>query len=169
MELNSELQADMPSVLMGEMTFAEKLKDLMERHRLSQEDLAEMVGTYQSQISRWFNDGLRPSVPFALRVARAFRVPLEYLIDDEMEEPPGPTITQHEWDVIDLMRGFKLDRATAMRGLAIVAERQPPNPAETERAKPPPPAPPPPERLDAPVHTRDRQPARKPTKRGKAG
>lgn len=112
--------------VMSGMDFAAKVKLLLERYRMSQADLAEAVGTHQPQVSKWLNGGVMPSMPLALRVARALKVPLDFLMDDELEELPRPVeLPQDEANVLNVYRSLKrtgsLDEDEAITGLASAA------------------------------------------------
>jgi transcriptional regulator with XRE-family HTH domain len=124
-----ELQTDMRQALMGDMEFAEKIRLLMGRERLSQADLAAAVGTHQPQVTKWLTSGVRPSLPFALRLARALRVSLDYLMDDTLEEPSGD-LSDDERQILEIARVVGYE--TAIRRLTVAPEPRP-----IEQEKPP--------------------------------
>lgn len=85
-------------------TFSEKVRQRMEERRLSQQALAEAVGTSQSQVSSWLNQGAIPSTPFALKVARTLQLPLEYLVDDAMDVPQA-ALSETEQLILETVKG----------------------------------------------------------------
>jgi transcriptional regulator with XRE-family HTH domain len=109
----------MRQALMGDMEFAEKVKILMGREKLSQADLAEAVGTHQPQVSKWINNGVKPSLPFAIRIARALRVSLDYLMDDSLDEEIAG-ISDDERQILSIARVIGLE--TAIRRLTVAPE-----------------------------------------------
>ena len=99
-----ELQPHMPNALMSGMEFAPKLRKLMFDRRMSQVELAERVGTHQPQVSKWLSGEAVPRTPTMLRIARAVGVPLDFLVDDEMDEPPGPLLSPGELAILRMVR-----------------------------------------------------------------
>jgi transcriptional regulator with XRE-family HTH domain len=104
------------------MGFAEKVRYLLKQQRLSQSDLAKAIGTNQPQVSRWLESAnTLPKVPYLLKIARALSVPVDYLIDDEVDEPPAKQeLTEDEKALLRLYRALKpaLGEDEAMRRLA---------------------------------------------------
>ena len=58
--------------------FASQLRSLMNRRRITQQDLAERIGTTQAMISRYIRGETIPSVMVARRIAKV----LGYSLDD---------------------------------------------------------------------------------------
>lgn len=69
------------------MEFSAKLTKLRTDRRLSQEELGAMVGLHQSRVSKWENGEGIPTMPQALRLARALGVGIEFLADDSLDTP----------------------------------------------------------------------------------
>lgn len=131
----------MLQALMERMNFSEKVKALLESHRMSQAQLAEVVGTHQPQVSKWLNSGVVPSIPLALRVARALKVPLDYLVDDAQDDLRLPSeLGDDERAIIDLYRDLELSRQEAVKRLATPLERFPKNLVAHDEAGEEPPA-----------------------------
>lgn len=61
---------------------------LRDRHGLNNSQLAELVGTYPTQVGRWCSGQYTPRLHEAVGLARAFGVSLDYLVDDAQDEPP---------------------------------------------------------------------------------
>ena len=94
------------------MEFRAKLAKLRQERGLSQGDLGTAVGLHQSRISKWEKGDGEPSMKQAARLAITLRVPLDYLADDAIDEPPAPALTADE--AILLWMARKLGVETAM-------------------------------------------------------
>lgn len=127
----------MPSTRIGtaitipSMTFDDKLNKLCQAHRLTnQREFAELVGTSKSTANRWLSGQSVPDMQEALKLARLFGVPLEYLADDDVSElPPEVSYEQRKtmeyaerlgWD--DALQ--QLAAALAMRGEHIFVDEE---------------------------------------------
>lgn len=114
------------------MTFSAKVRDLLKRHRLSQADLAEAIGTNQPQISRWLEKDRPPQkTALLLRLARSLGTSVDFLIDDAMDEPPAPPeLTEDERYLLRTYRNSGIDADTAARrimerpGSRFIPERE---------------------------------------------
>jgi transcriptional regulator with XRE-family HTH domain len=84
------------------MGWPEKIRRHREKARLSQGELAEMVGVRQSRISQWENGRGEPGPGELFRLSRALGVTLDYLADDSADEPPTPTPQLSPDDVVRL-------------------------------------------------------------------
>lgn len=73
------------------MTFASKLTGLLEARKLSQKGLADLIGSNQTQVSRWVNGESTPDLTTGCAIALELNVPLHFLADDSQEEPPALT------------------------------------------------------------------------------
>lgn len=71
------------------MTFASKLSRLLEARKLSQKGLADLIGSNQTQVSRWVNGESIPDLAVGYAIALELTVPLHFLADDSQEEPPS--------------------------------------------------------------------------------
>jgi transcriptional regulator with XRE-family HTH domain len=106
---------------MQRMKLFEKLNRLADERGLSQRRIAACfgeVGKWKDKINDWFNDKRKPSLVEGLALARCLGVPLEYLADDAMDDPPAPELTEDERAVLDLYRALGLSRAAALRALS---------------------------------------------------
>ncbi len=68
-------------------SFSEKLKDARENLDISQAELAEKVGLSQRSITAYENENTIPRGNTLKKLARALNVTVEYLINDEVENP----------------------------------------------------------------------------------
>jgi len=76
---NDELRHVVDEMDREEATFAERLRDLISRKRLTQEQLAARIGVGQSAISNMLNRQCRPQKRTVLRLAEALAVKPEEL------------------------------------------------------------------------------------------
>lgn len=125
------------------MKIAEKLAKLREDRGLTIIGLANRLGLHKTQIDRYEDTtGTRgPTYDRALLIARFYRVPLEWLCDDEAPWPPPVGQTEKEQALWLLVRTMGVDEALArLAGLPSEPRsvaRQGAGPA-TEGAPPPP-------------------------------
>lgn len=99
------------------MRLDEKLKKLCDENGWdSQTDLVRIAKIPKSTVHRWMNGTtLRPKVEHVLKLARAIRVPVEYLLDDAMHELPAKDeLTSDEVQVLELYRALKEDPAEGL-------------------------------------------------------
>jgi transcriptional regulator with XRE-family HTH domain len=80
------------------MTLSDKLKWLCGERRWGQADLMRAMGgdVSKSAMSDWFKGKFRPDLDSTLRMARALKVPLDYLADDALDEPPVSDLSDDE-------------------------------------------------------------------------
>lgn len=109
------------------MTLGEKLHKLCNEKGWTQSRLLKAVpGASKSSMSNWFSGKHRPDLESAMAIARILGVPLDYLADDDQDDPPAPALPKDEEDVLDFYRSLKrtghIDKDTAITGLAIAAK-----------------------------------------------
>lgn len=63
----------------------EKIKMLMELNKINQTELGEKIGLSKSVTSKYMNGTRKPSLDFALRIKRAFKVSLDWLCEESSE------------------------------------------------------------------------------------
>lgn len=63
--------------------FADRIKELREGEKWSQEDLANKLGLQRSSISSWETQRREPEFETLVKIARIFNVSVAYLIDEE--------------------------------------------------------------------------------------
>ena len=68
------------------MKLREKLVYLRKQKNWSQHDLSDQVGVQVTHISRLENGKSQPSVELLRKIAQAFGVTMDYLVDDEADE-----------------------------------------------------------------------------------
>ena len=61
------------------MTFAEKLKHLRKKHRITQERLASIIGVERSSVGK-YETGTMPSMEILSNIAKCFNVSVDYLL-----------------------------------------------------------------------------------------
>lgn len=65
------------------MNFGEKLFKLRKEVGLSQENLAEQIGTTRQAISKWENNQGFPEIEKLLQLSNVFEISLDYLLKDD--------------------------------------------------------------------------------------
>jgi transcriptional regulator with XRE-family HTH domain len=105
----------------SDMTLAQKIVLLIERTGLTQADIARAAGVHPSRITELKAGKYSPPLPVALRIARVFQVPLEYLADGGQDDVPPPLFTDEEATLIRLYRAYGLSPAAAYRALTEAA------------------------------------------------
>jgi transcriptional regulator with XRE-family HTH domain len=68
----------------GSMSFEEKVRLMLRRRGMTQEMLAEALGTSRNSVSNWMTKGHDPQLGTAVRLARALGVSLDWLTSDEV-------------------------------------------------------------------------------------
>lgn len=66
-----------------------RIKELLNKHDISQKDLARYIGTTEASISRYVNDGREPVAKILYKIARELHTTTDYLISgvgDNYEE-----------------------------------------------------------------------------------
>lgn len=77
-----------------EHTFGERLKKYRQEKRLTQQELADLLGVSNKTISRWESDGGFPDVPVLVPLARALGVTVDDLLDGER---PIRAMSRGDW------------------------------------------------------------------------
>ena len=68
------------------MTFGEKIRQLRKRKKLTQGQLAQLIGTHESHIGRYEKDQSSPTAAMIKNLAVTFEVSTDYLLFDEKKE-----------------------------------------------------------------------------------
>jgi transcriptional regulator with XRE-family HTH domain len=120
----------------GVMEFSEKLEKMIAEKGITQTALARETGIDQSAISAMTLGKRRPYMDQALLLARALGVPLDYLADDSMDEPPPTTeLGEVAIAILDLVEALDLDKREALRRLAQPQEDPTPRSDGPNRVK----------------------------------
>lgn len=91
--------------MIASMEFAEKVNKLLAEKGLSQRALAGLLGDVnKDSVNRWCRGSQMPDVKTALRLARVLGVSLDYLVDDQMDEPPTLGLTSEELALVEAAR-----------------------------------------------------------------
>lgn len=114
-------------VLLADMTFGEKLFQAREDKGMTQTKLSELSGVDRAAIAKMEAGRQRPYVDQGILLARALRVPLDYLADETLEE--APAVNEDEAFILRTVRAMKLDADEAVRRLSGVERPNVPGPA----------------------------------------
>lgn len=88
----------------------EKITILLERRGMRQADLSRATGIRESRLTQLGQSDGKLRVPEALKIARALGVPLDFLADDEMTEPPE-SLSADDQTLLRITRGLGYDEA----------------------------------------------------------
>lgn len=104
------------------MTFVDKLQKHAALLKLAQKDIAHELGDLNpTTVNRWFKGKAKPSFDEGFALARLLDVSLDYLADDDLDEPPPQApvdnFTRAERVIIDYCRASNLGLDEAMRRL----------------------------------------------------
>ena len=113
------------------MNFSEKLTALRRQAGMSQEQLADRLGVTRQSVSKWESGAAQPELAKLVALSELFRVSVDYLVKDYVEEPEPPekggTSTDRlEAQVEEISRYFRVwawDSRTRIGGLPLVSIR----------------------------------------------
>ena len=119
---------------MADMTLGEKLSKLIATRGTNKANVARTLGVSKSTIANWIEGKGVPKLYEAAKLADALGVPLDYLADDTLDEPPGPELAPDEAEVFRLVRRMGVEEAhrrllQLSDGSRRVIDDMPPEPA----------------------------------------
>jgi transcriptional regulator with XRE-family HTH domain len=101
------------------MKTIEKILAMSQSRGTNQSDIAKAAGVAPSRVTDWKKDEGKPTLEQALRLARFFDVPLEYLADDSIESMPvSESLGEAEQAAVDLIRALRLTKDEALRRIS---------------------------------------------------
>lgn len=106
------------------MEFRDKLIKLLDDRELSQADLARAMKTRDSTVQHWRDGRSRPGIKSLLKLARALRIDMAYLVDDALEEIPPEPDPQIE-EIIRMVRDIGIEES---RSRLLQVSRRPADP-----------------------------------------
>lgn len=62
------------------MKFGKRLNEVRKSQKMSQDDLAKLVGAHGAVIGRYEREEVKPSIEMATQIAQALKVSLDYLV-----------------------------------------------------------------------------------------
>lgn len=83
------------------LEFGDKLKIIRTERHMSQEDMAKLLNTSKQVISRYETKQRTPKIAVVTTYAEKLGVPLEYLIDNNLETMPSKKPTTMNGDELD--------------------------------------------------------------------
>jgi transcriptional regulator with XRE-family HTH domain len=122
------------------MKYPEKLTKLIDLRETSQSRLARATGLSQTAISEMTRGERRPYADQAFAIAKALGVSCDYLIDDELDDPPPAELSREEYAVLVAFRGIGIAADVAVKRMLGEVEVRFVPPAEKAPEKPPKPA-----------------------------
>ena len=111
------------------MNFSEKLTALRRREGMSQEQLADRLGVTRQSVSKWESGAAQPELAKLVALSELFRVSVDYLVKDYVEEPAPPekggtSMARLEEQVEEISRYFRAwewNSQTKLFGLPLVS------------------------------------------------
>jgi transcriptional regulator with XRE-family HTH domain len=101
------------------MGILEKIDRLLDERDIKQGELESLAGLPKGRVSRWLGGTGKPTAEQAFRIARAFKVRVEYLLDDMIEDA-APDYSDVETRIIEMAR--VLGHETAIRRLMAATD-----------------------------------------------
>ena len=118
------------------MKLSDKLEILRERSGLSAREVARRLRTPTTTFGRWLSGETEPRLSESAAIADLFGVPLDFLADDALDEPPPvPELAIDEQAALEFYRDLRaaLGPTTALKEVARLAAC---GPAPESPAKP---------------------------------
>jgi transcriptional regulator with XRE-family HTH domain len=111
--------------MISSMRLDEKLERLARRKGLKQADVARAVkglpGAAKSSVANWFAGLQRPSLEAALRIARLLGVSVDYLADDDLDEPEAVSFSEDQLAILQWVEEKRLSRNQAIEAISLYA------------------------------------------------
>ena len=94
--------------------FGSRLRLLREHAQLTQEQLGKIIGQTKSNISKYENGSLEPSLNTLVKIAKCFKVSTDYLLEtidsinfpEQNKEPPGH-LTALNFEIVELIEKYE--------------------------------------------------------------
>jgi transcriptional regulator with XRE-family HTH domain len=74
--------------------FADNLRELLKRRRMSQRQLADLIGLSQAMVSRWVEGKNMPKFLMVAKLADVFNVPIEMFVSSDLADVTDGEIEQ---------------------------------------------------------------------------
>ena len=68
------------------MMLNQRIRDLRLSKKMSQVELAKLIGVSKQSVSNWENDNIQPSIEMLIKLADVFSVSTDYLLGLEQEK-----------------------------------------------------------------------------------
>src|SRR4051794_7505629 len=89
---------------MRAMKFSEKVARFCEVKGWNRAELARRCGVSRTTAGYWWDDVRKPFDDTLSTLSRLFDVPVDYLVDDAQDDPPGPALTRDEAELLSAAR-----------------------------------------------------------------
>lgn len=91
------------------------LKKLRTEKGISQQKLADILGTSQQAINKYENQNCEPDIDMLISMAEYFGTTVDYLIGKESEGYSSDYLSSHEIELLNWYRSIDDDRQDAFR------------------------------------------------------
>jgi transcriptional regulator with XRE-family HTH domain len=89
------------------MRFSDKLSRVLDAANLSDREAAKRLGDMSpTTLGRWKTGETEPRLSDVALIARVFGVPISYLVDDSLDEPPEPLLSREEEQLLATARAL---------------------------------------------------------------
>ncbi|MGE4196037.1 MAG: helix-turn-helix domain-containing protein [Phycisphaerales bacterium] len=105
------------------MRVEDKILALLAARGLKQIDAAHAMGVDSSRLTEMKNYEWTPNIHHAFLIAKKLGVSLDYLLDESIDEPPPPAISEDERSCLDLMRTLKLPKQAVLDALKAAYDK----------------------------------------------
>ena len=68
------------------MDNTKRIKELLKNNDMSQKELAEIIGTTETSLSRYVHGNRTPRITIAIKMAKALHTTAEYIMDQETDD-----------------------------------------------------------------------------------
>ena len=86
-----------------------RIKELREEKKLSQDNLAKLIGTSQRNIGRWENEENEPTYSQLVKLADFFDVSIDFLVGrDDMESVQRASASGFSPEELELLKNYAL-------------------------------------------------------------
>lgn len=102
------------------MTISERIFEVMKKKKITQQALAEALGTKQSTIASWKRLGTQPSSNLIIPIAKILEISTDFLLTGE--EPDQETYTADEQELVTCYR--KSNQTGKQRIMEYAAEME---------------------------------------------
>jgi len=92
---------------MEKLTLGDKIRLARVEKRLTQQQLADLLGTKQKSISRYETNQVEPSISALQRIAQVLEKPISFFLEDENFSYSGRSVTNRDQDLKGLWERAK--------------------------------------------------------------
>ncbi len=103
-----------------------RLKQIREKHKISQEKLAEFLGVERPTISRWENGINEPPLHILLEISRMFTISVDWLLGNDSEQKSLNDLSMskalsvsEDSEIFNIIKKLDKDKKNALKMLLV--------------------------------------------------